>query len=268
MDLSNWTGDKITIRPSSVDTFFSCPYQWASVFIGGEHTIPGARAAIGTAVHEAAEVLWTEAILTKQKDANITKLNDAAIIRFQEQDKEGIQYDKGEDLNTAEAEVLRGVETLVSDIVPFADIPLYTEQRFTIDIDHPVVERVSGTVDYISHDTLADLKTSRKKPVPQSHVTQQSIYKMLAEAEGHKVQYSTVQGIAFTKVATGYILPLEPNIPRAKHLINTILDVLDVFYEGKVDPKILFRGNPKYFLCSDKYCTKHSTCPFVQGDER
>jgi len=238
------------------------------VFLLGEKTIPGARAAIGTAVHAAAEVMWTDAILTKKKDSNRTKLKDAAVAEFQEIDKQGLNYDLGEDINTAESTICDGVDAFVDDIVPFTDIPNFVEQRFTINIDHNVIKAISGTVDYISKDVLADVKTSKRKPVPQSFTTQQSIYKMLAEENGHPTKHSMIQGIVLKKQPQGHILELEPNIPRAKYLINSMLDVLDVYYEDKIDPEILFRGNPKYYLCSSKYCKLYNDgCPFVNGGE-
>ncbi len=264
MKNETWSGEKLTIRPSAIDGFFNCAKQWAGYHLYGNNSIPGGRAAIGTSVHVAAEVLWTDAILSKTKDTNMNKLKDAAIIKMQELDKEGVQYDSGETLNTAEETVLKGVEAFVGDIVPFTDIPLFVEERFSIDLDHPVISRLSGTVDYISADTIADVKTSKRKPSPQSHVTQQSVYKMLAEANGHKTEFSVIQGIAFLKASTnGHVMPLIPDIPTAKRLVNTMLDTLDLFYEDKVDPKLLFRGNPKYYLCSHKYCAFYKDCEYT-----
>lgn len=266
MNLDGFTGEKIVIRPSSVDNFFTCGRQWALVHIGGVKTIPGARAAIGTAIHQSAEVCWSDAIPKGVVDTNLTKLNDAAIDNFQEAEKkEPLNYDSGENTKTAEKTILEGVKTFMEDIVPYVDIPIYTEQRFTVDIDHPIVKAVSGTVDYISHNTLSDLKTSKKKPAVAGHVTQQSIYKWLAEENGHATKYSTIQGIALTKNPLGHILPLEPNIPRAKYLINKMLDVMEAFHNG-VDPELLFHGNNKHYLCSPKYCSLFNTCPYVQGE--
>jgi hypothetical protein len=263
--IENFDGAKITVRPSGVDGAFGCALQWARVHIGGENGIPGARAAIGTAIHASAEVCWTDAIKTGQKDAKFSKLTDAAIASFQEQDKEGLQYDAGEDKNTAESVVIQGVDAFLTDIVPFVDIPTYVEKRFTVKLDNPIFESVSGMVDYLDPTTLSDLKTSRRKPSPGNHVTQQSIYKFLAEENGHPVKYATIQGIALTKQPQGHIVALEPNIPQAKFLINTMLDAATALNSG-VDPKLLYKGNPKYMFCSPKYCAFHGTCGYAKGD--
>lgn len=260
-----YDGSKFVIRPSSVANFYACSHQWYKVHILKENTIPSARAAIGTAIHSAAETLWTDAIHTKSKDANMTKLNDAAIDSIQDQHKNGLMYDLEENITTAETTVLQGVNVFVRDIVTFTDIPIATEERYTLPVEHNMVQSISGTVDYISEDTIADLKTSKKKISVAGHVLQQTIYKMLAQHNGRRVDYSLIQGIALTKKPQGHILELEPNIPQAKAAINSILDTLDVYYEDKVDPDILFRGNTSHYLCSPKYCSLHAKCKYVNG---
>jgi hypothetical protein len=262
-----WPETKITIRPSSVDTFFNCAYQWYNVFILGKTSIPSARAAIGTAIHAAAEVLWTDAILSRQKDANLSKLIDAAIINFQEQNAtNSLQYDKGENQNTAEAEIANGTTAFVEDIVPFTAIPIAVEKQYSIQLDHPVVEQLRGTIDYISTDSIADIKTSRRKAVPSSYTTQQSLYKLLADHNGHKATNAIIQNVVLKQQPQGHIFALEPNVPQAKHLVNSMLDTLAIMHRDMVAPTVLFRGNPKYYLCDEKYCAFHSTCPYVNGE--
>lgn len=261
----NYDGSPLRIRPSSIDNFYNCAFQWAKVFLGGTVTIPNARAAIGTAVHRGVEEMWLEAKLKQSKeDINLQMMTDAAIQEFQELDQD-LFYDNGEDSNTAEETVSDGCRVYVEDITPFAEIPDGVEEFFKIDIDHPIVKEIGGTVDYRTFTEISDVKTSKRKPVPQSHVVQQSTYKILAEANGHTVDRNTIQGVAFTKNPVGYIMELEPNVPRTKFLINQLLDTLEAYYNG-ADPKTLFRGNPKYYLCDPRYCNLYSRCPYVNGD--
>lgn len=264
--LENWDGNKVTIRPSSVDSFANCPRQWAMTHIGGVKSMPGARAAIGTAIHAAIEREWRESIVTGKKDFNISTMQDVAAAELVHMDQEGLNYDDNEDLNTATAAASGGVKAFAEDIAPFTPIPIAVETRFTIDLDNPVVENVSGTVDYISKDTIADIKTSKRKPVPASYSTQQSIYKMLAEANGQTVKHNLIQGVVLKAKPDGHIMELVPDIESAKFAVNTILDVASVFHQQVVHPDILFRGNPKYYLCSDKYCALYNTCPYVKGE--
>jgi len=262
----DWDGNKIRLRPSAVDNFFTCAHQWAKTFLEGQVTIPGARAAIGTAVHKGVEDMWIEAKLKGNKDINMSMVNDSAIESYQSQDNEyDLSYDNGEDLNTAQGTVLDGVRVFVEDIVPFTDIPDAVEQFIEIDLDHKVVSGLGGTIDYLGGDIIADVKTSKRKPVAEGYTTQQTIYKILAESTGKVINHNLIQGVAFTKNPMGHILELEPKVDKTKFLINSMLDSLDAFEQG-VDPKILFRGNTKHYLCSPKYCSLHSCCPYVNGD--
>jgi hypothetical protein len=259
--------DKIVIRPSSLDNFLQCPQQWKRVFIDGETSIPSARAAIGTAIHKAAEVLWTDAMKTGRKDTNITKLTDAAVDAFQEEEKLSLSYNDGEDSNTATKEIVSGTEAFVEGIVPFTEIPTGVEKRFTYKLDgHPVVESISGTVDYICGNVIADVKTSKRKPTVNNYKTQQSIYKILANKNGEEVTHNLIQGVILKKQPEATILEAAIDETQAKAAVNSLLDTLDVFATDKVDPNILFRGNPKYYLCSNKFCAFYNDCKFVKGD--
>ena len=103
-----------------------------------------------------------------------------------------------------------------------------------------MVENLSGTVDYINKDSIADVKTSKRTPSPANYVTQQSIYKLLAEANGQIVKHNLIQGVVLKAKPEGTILTLEPDVERAKFSVNTILDVTDVFSQQIVHPDILF----------------------------
>lgn len=256
----------IVLRPSSIDTFLNCSYQWAKVFLEGVTTIPGNRAAIGTGVHRGAEVLWSNAIKTGQRDMNISMLTDAAVESYKEEVAKGVQYDDNESLDSSIAEVRAGVQTFVDDIAQFTPIPVGVEERFTIELNHPLVKSLSGTLDYRGKNNISDLKTSKRKATTSNYVTQQSIYKMLVEANGHTVDYNTIQNVVFKTVPEGQILPIETNVPQAKQIVNNLLDVLEIAVKDVVPLETLFRGNPKYYLCDKKYCSLYSTCPFVNGE--
>ena len=53
---------ELRIRPSAVDGFFQCSYQWGKTFLEGVNTIPNARAAIGTSIHAGIEQAWNDSI--------------------------------------------------------------------------------------------------------------------------------------------------------------------------------------------------------------
>lgn len=259
----------ITIRPSSVDTFLNCPQQWYRVFLLGQTSIPNARAAIGTGIHKGVEVMWQESMKANKKDINIGMMADAAVQAFDEEGQKDLQYDDGEDANTARRTIVQGVEAYADDIAPYAPIPNAVEKRFTIHIsNHPIISAVSGTVDYIDDDTIADVKTSKRKPTTSNYKVQQSIYKILARANGVNVQHSLIHGVVLKKEPEGLIKSMNQDIDEAmaKYAVNSVIDTTAVLAKDIVDPDILFRGNPKYYLCSPKYCAFYNSCKFVQGD--
>lgn len=261
---------KVVIRPSSVSGFVNCSWQWYNTFILGKTTIPGARAAIGTGIHKAAEILWTEAIANNGKiDSNLTKLNDAGVEAFDEEAKKSpLAYDAGENANTARVEIVKGIKAFVGDIVPFTSVPDAVETRVTVEVDHPVVSAVSGTIDYLHkrEETIGDIKTSKRTPSAANYDIQQSIYKFLAEKNNIKVSRNVIQGVVLTQNPKGTILELQPKVGMAKYLVNNMLDALEALHTGKIAPEVLFRGNPKYYLCDDRYCAMRKTCPFANGD--
>jgi hypothetical protein len=261
----------IIIRPSSLDTYLGCSYQWARTFLGGQVTIPNSRAVLGTGIHGGAESIWTDAKLAGSKDSiNLAAAKDAALECFnKEVERAGIVYGEDEDEGTITSELISGVDAFYEDIVPYAEIPTHVEHRFTLPIDsHPLVKAISGTVDYLDgkSKTQADVKTSKRKSTPSSYIVQQSTYKILAEHEGHSVDKVNIHNIVLTKNPVGEVLELIPNVEQAKFIINNLLDVTELLLESTIRPEVLFRGNPKYMFCSNKYCTLHATCPFVRGN--
>lgn len=258
--------ENIRIRPSAVVGFYSCSYQWGKTFLEGVKSIPGARASIGTSIHAGVEALWTDAMVTGKKDTNQSKLIDAAMEAWKEDTHDGVNFDDGEDEKTATVEIIRGVEAFVEDIAPFTKIPMAVEEFYKVDIEHPLVSEMGGTVDYITKDTIGDVKTSKRKIAASGHVVQQSIYKYLAQANGVDVKHNVIQGVVLGKKgAEGSILTLDSDVPMAKGLVNGMLDALDLVAKDVAPIHHILRGNPKHYLCSDKYCALHKTCPFVNG---
>jgi len=263
--------DKIILRPSAIDGFYGCPKQWYETHIKGRQSIPSLRAAIGTAVHAGVETGWTDSMKVKTKIFSVGAIEDAAMEAFKEEEQKGLVFDEdlGESRRAAESEIRSGLDAFVEDIVPFTDIPDAVEQRYTVEIDHPVIAAVSGTVDYIKTSTgvIADVKTSKRKPVANNYVTQQSVYRFLAESKGIDIKHNQIQGVTFgAKGAVGHIIPLNADVPHAKVLMNDMLDVLDVYHEDKVSPEVLFRGNPNYMFCSPKYCAFYKECKYAKGE--
>lgn len=255
----------IRIRPSAIDGFYNCAYQWGKVFLEGKTSIPSARAAIGTSIHAAAEQMWTDAMSKGKKDANLGAMHDAAMEAWKEEAQKGIQFDDGENVNTATVEIIKGTEAFVEDIVPFSAIPDAVEEFFKIDVVNPIVAEIGGTSDYRQGTIIADIKTSRRKPTVSNYTVQQSTYKLLAEANGFPITENLIQGVVLKKEAEGMIMPIATDVPQAKGLINVMLETMEIIASDKVPIEMILRGNPKYYLCSPKYCALYP-CMFVKGE--
>lgn len=259
--------DQLRIRPSAVEGFYSCSYQWAKHHLEGISSIPNSRALIGTAIHKGVEVMWQEAIQTGTKEPNLSMMTDAAIDEWKNESKEtGVTLGDNESENSCQLEVIQGINAFVDDIVPFTDIPTGVEKFYEVELDHPIVGSVGGTIDYINKDTIADVKTSKRKSAADGHVVQQSIYRYLAEANGEKIKHNLIQQVVLKKQPEGAILTLEPNVDYAKNLVNGILDTLDIVHKDIVPIEYLFRGNPKHVFCSDKFCAFYNSCPYSKGE--
>jgi len=255
----------IRIRPSAIDGFFGCAYQWGLTFLEGRQSRPNSRAAIGTAIHSAAEVCWTDAIKKGEKDGNLSMMTDAAMESFKAEKEKDMKYGDGETEGTCAAEIVKGTEAFIEDILPFAPIPTAVEQFFEVAIDHPLVSGLGGTVDYITNNTIADLKTGKRKPTVANYTTQQSIYKYLAMENGIDVKHNLIQSVVLKKVPEGSIIGMDSDVPQAKRLVNTILSTLDLVMKDVAPIETILRGNPKYMFCSAKFCEFYDECPFSGG---
>lgn len=257
--------EHIRLRPSAIDGFFGCSYQWGLIFLEGRRSRPNSRAAIGTAIHSSAETFWTETIKSGRKDPNLSMMLDAAMDSFKVEEDKDMKYGDGETKGTCEAEIMKGTEAFIDDIVPFAHIPVAVEQFFEVKLDHALIDSLGGTVDYITKDTIADLKTGKRKPTVANYTVQQSIYKHLAIENGIDVKQNLIQSVVLKKVPEGSIIGMETNIPYAKRLVNSMLDTLDLVIKDVAPIETILRGNPKYMFCSEKWCEFYADCPFSKG---
>lgn len=257
--------ETIRIRPSAIDTFYGCSYQWGKSFLEGSSSIPNSRAAIGTAIHAGIEKSWRDAMAKGKADHNISFMVDAAMESWKEETHDGVSFGDDETAGTCAKEILGGVEAWVEDIAPFVPVPKAVETFYKIDIDNPIVTELGGTIDYLGHGTIDDVKTSKRKVTGGSYDTQQGTYKLLAEANGEVIKYSRLQNVVLTKQPNGQIITIEPDVEKAKVLINGILDVMTVVAKDIVPIELLLRGNPKYMFCSEKFCAHYETCPWVKG---
>ena len=255
------TKEKLTIRPSSISTFVGCNYKWFRHHILGEPMIPNVRMTVGTAVHKGAEVGYTEKI----KDGKlppVSVLKDAAIEEFHKKLKE--EEPEMEDTQPSDWE-----HVILTDIDLYKPVmeetqPKKVEQHYEIQLGSPIVEKVAGTADIILDGAIADIKTTARKAVPSNYTLQLSVYALLASRNDNKdYTQAIIHNIVHEKAA--HVLPLKLNVPQARYVVNTLIDKVEAYYEGKAPGEVLFSGNPASPLCSEKYCNFYKICPFVRG---
>ncbi len=260
--------NEMRIRPSAVSGHYECAFKWAKQFLEGVDGPTNIRAAIGTGVHASAEQFWEDVKPREDVETySLSAMVDRGVAALDEEIKKGVDFGSdGENRDSAIKLISKGALAFAEDIAPFTPMPEFVEEYFEVPLDHWFVTAVGGTVDYYGAKTVSDIKTSSRKPTASSHVVQQSIYRYLVEANNHEVAANTIQGITLGKSKVeGNTLPLQTNVEQAKFMINGILDKLDIMQQDMVPRHVLFQGNPKSYLCSEKWCPNFKTCPFAQG---
>lgn len=258
----------IVVRPSSLDSFVSCPRQWALTFLAGNESMTAFRAAIGTAIHKGAEVAWNHAIDKGMKDG-IT-LDDIIQASKDEYDNlhlaDKISYGAGETKIIAEKDIIAGCKAFFEDIYFQVSIPEKVEAKLEVEVENPLISKVAGTLDYLSNSTVADLKTSKRKVSPSRYKLQQSVYKWLALQNDYDIKYSEIHCIVLNKNPYGDIYDCEIDVPVAVAIIKKLLETVEIAYKDIVPLDILFRANPKHYLCSEDYCAFYYDCPFTSSN--
>jgi len=253
---------KLRLRPSSLQQFLGCPFQWYQAQIRGDFQRPAAAAVAGTSLHKGAEMGYKDKIKLGQLPP-VSFLTDVVAEEWKKLNEENdFEYGKGEDYYTYENDLIKGMKDYYEDLMPITD-PIDVEKRYTVKLDHPVFEDISGTLDIVLDRGVVDLKHTKRKTSPDKYVLQQSTYTWLRQQNGEVSNFNEIHNVIRGKGVER--LALAPKIDYAKNVINQILDVTEKFYETG-DPA-LFRGTNKYayFLCSKDWCGYYSKCPFVQG---
>ena len=253
-------------------------------FILGKEQIQNIGAAIGTASHKGAEVFWTsketenyggECLYddNNQNDIYDNKVKDFVVSSAIEEYKtinDKVEVFK-DDMKEDEiiGKIKRNCLAFLEGIAPNVPKPELCEHNFVMQLDHPVVDKISATVDYVYKGMLADIKTSKRKIVPSSYTLQQSLYKYVVnknKGPNAQITESLIFGIVDNKSGCyADISPCPVSEDRVRFIVNSLLKALTALHKG-LDPELLFRGNPSFYLCSSKFCSSHKKCSYVHGE--
>lgn len=252
---------KLIIRPSGVQQFISCPAQWFRAQVLRDFQRPSAAASLGTSLHKGAEVGYQEKIATGSLPP-LSVLHDAAVETWKICNEQDLEYNEGDTYESMESDLISSMESYYSVVMPVIT-PQAVEQRYTIPIDSPVVEALSGTIDIDLPQGLADIKVTKKKTTAGKYIVQQSLYALLKERNAEECEKGSIHNVVRGKSVE--VLDIDLAKDYAKGWVNTIIDTLERFDETK-DP-LLFRGSSpnSNFLCSPTWCGYWDNCPFVRG---
>ena len=259
------------IHPSSVPSFFDCPYRWFRDHIHQPIRTIGIAAHAGTSIHKAAETYYKESIAERRWAKPRDDFKAVAIDTLREKIKDESPNDLSEcDINTLENEVgdcalnyAQNAETLCG-----GEIPLASELTYEVKVKSPIIASVKGTLDIVGKDYIGDIKTMQKANNPTKYAIQQGIYGVLRKHKGEEVKdfiihrvilpKNTIDSVSILANCDNPFTPAEALIEKSKFYLNTIIRTCNDFQ--RTGNELLFRGNPQCLLCSAKYCAYYFEC--------
>jgi len=255
----------ITIRPSGVSSFMSCPKKYAAHNFMGYKGWGSFATVRGTGVHSGAEQIWTESIKAGSKIINKTQAQDAAVQSveraFEDEDIRLDDTDFTQTKDNAKDAAASGVASYC-DLAQDIEVPLLVEHFMEFDLGDNII--LKGTADFIGSDgRIEDIKTSSKKATTSMYTAQLSVYARLAELNDIKVdmENSRIQNIAYLKdKVQGHLLPFKLNHTLSSYLVNTLKDRSILVRQNPYELDLLFPANPSSYLCSSKYCAYYDKC--------
>lgn len=253
---------KLIMRPSSLQQFLGCPSQWFRSSLLNDFQRPAAAANAGTALHKGAEEGYKAKIKTGELPP-VSFLTDVVAEEWRKiNDETELEFGKNESYDTYEKDLIHGIKEYYKELMPNTN-PIAVEKRYTVAIEHPIFESVSGTVDIVLDRGIVDLKHTNSKTNAAKYVLQQSTYTFLRQANDEVCNFNEIHNVVRGKNAER--LALAPKVDYARYIINQVLDLTERFWETE-DPS-LFRGTNTYayFLCSPQWCGYWSKCPHVEG---
>lgn len=257
----------IRVRASSLGDLFDCPARWEAKNILGM-TMPGNPAAtLGSAVH-ASTAAFDQAVL----DSSPISIDESAgaLVDYIAKPPEDVDWS---DMSPRKAEQIGlSLHSLYcSEIAPTQNYAVVEITCEDIEIGDLGI-KLTGTADRIYIDSrgrygVADVKTGKRavdakgKAVTKYHGEQIAVYEVLAEhsfnqelkAPARIIGLKT-QGKAAADV--GRIMNARKHLVGDEHEPGLLKRAAKIINSGD------FHGNPRSFLCSEKYCPRFSTCKF------
>lgn len=262
----------LTVRASSWAGLFDCAYRWEGIHLKGLRNVVGLRAALGTAIHAG-----TAAFDQSRISGDCVTADDAAGVMVDKLRDPENEFDPfRDDLSMSDAERvgLSLVTKYCFDVSPQYDFVAVEMETKPLDIDcgGGVIVRLTGTMDRArirkscGGTGIADLKSGsaavqKGVAVTKGHSPQVGTYELLYEHTTGELITADAEIIGLKTKGTPEIA--TATIKNGKRVMvgtgdqpGLIEFAAEMFKSGRFYP------NSKSLLCSEKYCPRHSTCPF------
>lgn len=268
------------IRVSSLNAYPGCARQaatsifWKEIADAGyriRESVRGVGAAVGTAVHKAAEFMLRE----KATSGSLPPANfgqDVARDSIKEQVAEGIQFDDGNRAitRTAGEAIDQGarMSRLYHGIVAPEVNPIIVEERLTAEVRPGII--LSGQPDVVAREPnkVRDLKTGGRMG---DYGAQTGGYSLLVRSHDLHVEEASVDFIKRVRDPAKQTDPVVKPVPIAEaettalNIIRHIEQDISTFRYGDPERGIrpqdpwAFMANPHSVLCSRKFCRAYGT---------
>jgi hypothetical protein len=273
------------IRASALSSYPDCNRRGAARLFRREieaagyrlrHTPRSIGAAIGTAVHKAAQVLLGEKVASGVlPPASVA--TDAALDELHAQLGTGeIAYDSPT-LNRNEAtRQTIGMARIYRSVVAPQVEPILVEERLEAEVAPGIV--LSGHADVVAREpgAVRDLKTGVRRPT--SVAPQLGAYSLLSRSHGLDITRALIDFIQRVRPSRPQPDPLSTSLEVAQaetaatNILRHIEGDLATFRHGDPVRRILpgdswsFQANPASVLCSPKWCPAFGTAFCREGD--
>jgi len=267
-----------TIRASMLPGYNDCPRRAAakqypellrSIGCASRPMLPSIGAAVGTATHAAAEVLFRARMADPGASLDVLAAVAVASEKLREEIATGAEWDATTpNLQAAEYQLARLVQACLPLVV--AEEPAAVELHLRARVAEGW--ELTGHVDLLTQaGHLDDLKTgSVKRP----YQAQLGAYSLLARANGLEIR-----SVGITWVQRGRRTKPQPPMERYRYEVESaeraawataqaICRDVEAF-ETEGDPEA-FRANPMSLMCSRRYCPAFGTpfCSMHPAEER
>lgn len=252
--------------------------MWRDIEAAGfrlRSTPRGIGAAIGTAVHKAAEIVLKEKALSGRLPPS-SLATDCAAETLDEAVRQGLAYDQTTQNRAATAIQAIGMTRAYHRVIAPIVEPIVVEERLEAEVSPGVI--LSGQPDVVAREPnrIRDTKTSVRPG--GTHAPQIGAYSLLVRSNGLDIDEAAVDTIR--RVTAGKAQPDPTSKPvrlahaeaAASSIVKHILSDLRTFREGDPERRIepgdpwAFAANPQSMLCSPKYCPAFGTAFCREGD--